>query len=234
MRSWLLKPSLENRVFLACALILSGLMSLLAGCGAKPSAAAQNLPADKAASSPAASAPHGTEVATLACGCFWCSEAIFQELKGVNKVEPGYAGGHTTNPTYEDVCTGMTGHAESVQVVFDPKVLSYHDLLVIFFTTHDPTTLDRQGPDVGTQYRSAIFYHSSQQKATAKQVIAEMNRKHLWPGPIVTEVVPFTNFYPAEAYHRNYFLQNPTQFYCQAVIAPKVAKFREEFRDRLK
>ncbi len=178
-------------------------------------------------------APAGKEIATLAGGCFWCTEAIFRELKGVEKVEPGYAGGKTPNPSYEQVCTGTTGHAESIQITFDPKVISFHDLLEIFFSTHNPTTLNRQGDDVGTQYRSAIFYHSPHQQETAKQVIREVDAKHIWPAPIVTEVTPFTNFYPAEEYHQDYFERNPRQPYCQFVIAPKVAKFREHWRAKL-
>jgi peptide-methionine (S)-S-oxide reductase len=179
-------------------------------------------------------APHGKEVATLAGGCFWCTEAIFTELKGVDKVEPGYAGGQVANPSYEQVCTGETGHAESIQIVFDPKVISFHDLLVIFFTVHDPTTLNRQGNDSGTQYRSAVFYHSDQQKEIAHKVIQEITAQKLYPNKIVTEVTPFTNFYVAEDYHKNYFARHPGQGYCQVVIAPKVVKFREHFRDRLK
>jgi peptide-methionine (S)-S-oxide reductase len=182
----------------------------------------------------ASTTPHGKEVATLAGGCFWCTEAIFTELKGVEKVEPGYAGGHTANPTYEEVCAGDTGHAESIQITFDPKVISFHDLLVVFFTTHDPTTLNRQGHDVGTQYRSAVFYHGDHQKEIAHQVIHEIAAKHLYANKIVTEVTPFTNFYAAEDYHKNYFERNPNQGYCQVVIAPKVVKFREHFRDKLK
>ena len=179
-------------------------------------------------------APAGKEIATLAGGCFWCTEAIFTELKGVDKVEPGYAGGQVEKPSYEQVCTGTTGHAETIQVTFDPKVVSYHDLLAIFFSTHDPTTLNRQGADVGTQYRSAVFYHSPAQKATAEKVIQEIEKQHLWPNPIVTEVTPFTNFYAAEEYHRDYFARNPGQGYCRVVIAPKVAKFREHYREKLK
>jgi peptide-methionine (S)-S-oxide reductase len=179
-------------------------------------------------------APHGKEIATLAGGCFWCTEAIFTELKGVDKVEPGYAGGTLANPSYEDVCTGTTGHAESIQITFDPKVISFHDLLVVFLTTHDPTTLNRQGNDRGTQYRSAIFYHSEQQKEVAHRAIQEINAQKLYANKIVTEVTPFTNFYVAEDYHKNYFARNPDQGYCQIVIAPKVIKFREHFRDKLK
>jgi peptide-methionine (S)-S-oxide reductase len=174
------------------------------------------------------------EVATLAGGCFWCLEAVFDELKGVESVESGYAGGSVPNPTYEQVCTGNTGHAEAVQVTFDPRVISYHDLLTVFFAIHDPTTLNRQGADVGTQYRSAIFYRSEQQEAVARQVIQEIGAAHLWDAPIVTEVKPFGEFYMAEDYHQEYFAHNSFQPYCRVVIAPKVAKFRKQFVDRLK
>jgi len=174
------------------------------------------------------------EVATLAGGCFWCLEAAFQDLKGVESVQSGYAGGRVANPSYEDVCTGTTGHAEVVQITFDPQVVSFEDLLHVFFTIHDPTTLNRQGADVGTQYRSAIFYHSPEQKATAERVIAELQAQKLWDEPVVTEIKPLTAFYPAEEYHRDYFRRNPTQGYCRAVIAPKVAKVRKLYFDRLK
>ncbi len=180
--------------------------------------------------------PTNTEkmVATLGGGCFWCLEAVFENLKGVEKVESGYAGGRTDQPTYRQVCGGDTGHAEVVQVTFDPAVLSFRDLLDVFFATHDPTTLNRQGPDFGTQYRSAIFYHSPEQEQTARQRIAELNAAHIWDAPIVTEVVPFEKFYRAEDYHQSYYRTNPGQGYCQAVVAPKVAKFRKRFTDRLK
>lgn len=178
--------------------------------------------------------PHGREIATIAGGCFWCTEAIFRELKGVDKVVSGYAGGHTAKPSYEEVCTGETGHAETIQITFDPKAISYHDLLSIFFTVHNPTTLNQQGADHGTQYRSAIFTHGEAQKETAKQVIKEITAKHIWSDPIVTEVTPFTNFYPAEDYHQDYFEHNPNQGYCQIVIAPKVAKFRQHYLSLLK
>jgi peptide-methionine (S)-S-oxide reductase len=173
------------------------------------------------------------EIATLGGGCFWCIDTIFRELEGVEKVESGYAGGRTSNPTYRDVCSGMTGHAEVVQVTFDPSVLSFRDLLGVFFTVHDPTTPDRQGADVGTQYRSIILYHSDEQRETAKQVIDELDRNKLWDDPIVTQVVPFTTFYTAEKYHQDYYSQNQNQPYCQIVIAPKVAKFRKSQMDRL-
>lgn len=167
-----------------------------------------------------------TELATLGGGCFWCLEAVFQNLKGVMKVESGYAGGPAPNPTYEQVCSGRTGHAEVVQVTFDPAVISYYDLLEVFFAIHDPTTLNRQGGDMGTQYRSAIFSHTPDQQVTAEKVIKDLEAAQLWNGTIVTEVTPLKEFYRAEAYHQNYYRSNPMQPYCLAVIAPKVAKFR--------
>jgi peptide-methionine (S)-S-oxide reductase len=175
-----------------------------------------------------------TEVATLAGGCFWCLEAAFQDLKGVEKVQSGYSGGQVANPSYEQVCTGTTGHAEVVQITFDPQAVSYRDLLHVFFTIHDPTTLDRQGGDVGTQYRSAIFYHTPEQKAEAERVIGELQAERVWDDPVVTELIPFQQFYPAEDYHRDYFRRNPNQSYCRAVIAPKVAKVRKLYLDKLK
>lgn len=174
------------------------------------------------------------QVATLGGGCFWCLEAVFLDIRGMNRVESGYAGGAGPNPTYEQVCTGTTGHAEVVQVEFDPQVITFRDLLEIFFEIHDPTTLNRQGADVGTQYRSAIFYHTPEQRAAAEKVIAELNAAGLWPAPIVTEVAPFTAFYPAETYHQEYYRRNPTQPYCRAIIAPKVDKFRKRYPTRLK
>ena len=174
------------------------------------------------------------EVATLAGGCFWCLEAVYADLDGVVRVESGYAGGTVPNPSYQQVCTGTTGHAEVVQVTFDPRALSYRDLLQVFFDIHDPTTLNRQGNDIGTQYRSAIYYHSPQQKAIAEQTIRELTEARGWPNPIVTEVKPFSAFYKAEPYHQEYFAHNPFQPYCQAVVGPKVAKFRKHYRERLK
>ena len=174
------------------------------------------------------------ELATLGGGCFWCTEALFDELRGVEKVESGYSGGTVRDPSYEDVCTGTTGHAESIQITFDPKLITYKDILQIFFTTHDPTTLNRQGADVGTQYRSVIFYHNPEQEAIAKEVIKETNAAKIWKKPVVTEVVPFKAFYKAEDYHQEYFKNNARQPYCQVVIAPKVAKLREHYRERLK
>jgi len=174
------------------------------------------------------------EVATLGGGCFWCLEAVYDELKGVTDVVSGYSGGHVPNPTYEQVCGKHTGHAEVVQVTFDPEVISFRDILKVFFTIHDPTTLNRQGNDAGPQYRSAIFYNSPEQKTAAEEVIAELNREGLWPRPIVTEVTALEAFYPAEDYHQEYFARNPYQGYCQAIIAPKVAKFRKMYVERLK
>lgn len=174
------------------------------------------------------------ETATLAGGCFWCLEAVFDELKGVKSVESGYAGGHVQNPSYRAVCNGDTGHAEVVQVTFDPKVLLYRDLLNVFFAMHDPTTLNRQGADVGAQYRSAIFHHSPEQKQTAETLIKELNEQKVWDHPIVTEVSSLSNFSIAEDYHQEYFARNPYQPYCQAVVAPKVTKFRKHFLDMLK
>jgi peptide-methionine (S)-S-oxide reductase len=175
-----------------------------------------------------------TEVATLGGGCFWCLEAVYEELRGVEKVESGYTGGAVPNPTYRQVCTGTTGHAEVVQVTFDPEVVSFREILEIFFTIHDPTTLNRQGADVGTQYRSAIFYHDEEQKRVAEEVVAELEEAHLWNDPIVTEVKPFDTFYVAEDYHQGYYRNNEYQPYCQVVIAPKVAKFRKRYLERLK
>ena len=173
-------------------------------------------------------------LATLAGGCFWCLEAVYNQLRGVQSVESGYAGGHIPNPNYQQVCTGSTGHAEVVQIRFDPGVITFRDLLEIFFTIHDPTTLNRQGADVGTQYRSAIFYHTPEQRAEAEQIINEMNAEKVWDAPIVTEVVPLEKFYKAEDYHQEYYQNNASQPYCQVVIAPKVAKFRQKYLEKLK
>jgi len=174
------------------------------------------------------------EVATLGGGCFWCLEAVFEHLRGVERVVSGYCGGSVAHPTYRQVCGGDTGHAEVVQVTFDPATVSYREVLEVFFAIHDPTTLNRQGADVGTQYRSAIFYHSPQQKQVAEGLIAELNAAKIWDRPIVTEVVPFQTFWPAEDYHQGYFRDNPGQPYCQAVVAPKVAKFRKQFLAKLR
>jgi peptide-methionine (S)-S-oxide reductase len=180
--------------------------------------------------SPTAAPPR--ETATLAGGCFWCTEAVLSELRGIVSVMPGYCGGTRENPTYEEVCTGRTGHAEAVDVVFDPSVVPYRDLLEIFFATHDPTTRNRQGADVGTQYRSAIFTRSENQRTTAQESVKAAEQ--IWGRPIVTEIVPLVKFYPAEEYHRDYFRRNPGAGYCQVVIAPKVAKVRKEYLDRLR
>ena len=175
-----------------------------------------------------------SELATFGSGCFWCSEAVFSELQGVLKVEPGYSGGRTTGPTYEEVCTDSTGHAEVAQVTFDPAVISYRELLEVLFSTHDPTTLNRQGADVGSQYRSVIFYGDESQKAEALEMIKELNDEKVFRNPIVTEVAPLKAFYPAEDYHRDYYRRNGAQPYCQAVIAPKLAKFRSHWKAKLK
>jgi peptide-methionine (S)-S-oxide reductase len=174
------------------------------------------------------------EVATLGGGCFWCLEAVYDGLRGVISVESGYMGGKTANPTYEEVCSGRTGHAEVVQVTFDPAAVSFREILEVFFVVHDPTTLNRQGNDVGTQYRSVIFYHTPAQKNAAEEAIARLEAARLWNAPVVTELVPAAAFYAAEPYHQQYFARNPYQSYCQAVVAPKVAKFRKHFLDRLK
>ncbi len=174
------------------------------------------------------------EVATLAGGCFWCLEAVYLELNGVSRVVSGYAGGHVPNPTYEQVCGKKTGHAEVVQITYDPETVSFRELLQVFFTIHDPTTVNRQGNDVGPQYRSAIFYHDESQREIAETVIREINAEGIWSGPIVTELTPIEQFYPAEDYHQNYYARNPYQGYCRVVIEPKVAKFRRKFLDKLK
>jgi len=175
-----------------------------------------------------------TPIATLGGGCFWCLEAVFDQLKGVEHVESGYSGGTVPNPTYEQVCTGTTGHAEAVQIAFDPQQISYREILEVLFDIHDPTTLNRQGADVGTQYRSVIFHHDVEQKATAEQVIRELGQAGVWKAPIVTQVVPFEAFYEAEDYHQEYFARNGRQPYCRAVVAPKVAKFQKLYLTRLK
>ncbi len=175
----------------------------------------------------------GKELATLGGGCFWCLEAVYKELRGVERVVSGYAGGAVADPSYEEVCSGSTGHAEVVQITYDPRAVSFRELLEVFFTIHDPTTLNRQGADVGTQYRSAVFYHSPEQREEAERVVAELTAEGVWPSPIVTEVVPLEKFYPAEDYHQDYFARNPFQGYCRMVVAPKVAKFRKQFIGRL-
>ena len=172
--------------------------------------------------------------ATFGGGCFWCTEAVFEQLDGVLKVVSGYCGGGTENPTYEQVCEGLTGHAEVVLLEFDPAVISYRRLLEVFFVIHDPTTIDRQGNDIGSQYRSVIFFHSDEQKIEATAFLAELSDRRLWPGNIVTEICSAPIFYPAEAYHQGYFRRNPTQGYCAVVVGPKLTKFRRQFQDRLK
>ncbi len=174
------------------------------------------------------------ELATLGGGCFWCTEAVFQMIRGVEKVEPGYAGGTTVNPTYEEVSTGTTGHAEVAQITFDPEVISFREILEIFFGTHDPTQLNRQGADIGTQYRSLILYHNEEQKAVAEQLIRELENEKVYDRPIVTKVEPLKTFYPAEEYHKDYFKKHPKQPYCQAVIAPKIAKLQKTYLTKLK
>ena len=174
------------------------------------------------------------EVATLAAGCFWCTEAAFNIIKGVDRIEPGYTGGTIINPTYEEVSTGTTGHAEAAQIYFDPKVITYKEIVEVFFTMHDPTSLNRQGADIGTQYRSAIFYHNQQQKETAQKLIAELAQEGIWDKPIVTEIVPLKTFYSAETYHKDYYKKHPKEPYCQAVIAPKIAKLQQRFIDKIK
>ncbi len=176
----------------------------------------------------------GLEMATIGGGCFWCTEAVFSELKGVEKVESGYSGGARANPSYEDVCTGHTGHAETIQITYNPGVISYRDILHIFFTTHDPTTLNQQGADFGTQYRSVIFYHNDEERRIADDVIKEINGQKVWKKPIVTELTPFKAFYRAEDYHQRYFEKNPDAPYCQVVIEPKIAKLRQHNWEKLK
>lgn len=175
-----------------------------------------------------------TELATFGAGCFWCTEAIFQNLKGVTKVVSGYMGGHESNPTYEQVCEGTTGHAEVIQVEFDPEVISYEELLLVFFKTHNPTTPNRQGNDIGTQYRSAIFYHSPEQKEKAQQMIDTLEKSLVFENSIITEITPVSEFYNAEDYHQNYFNQNSSKSYCAFVIQPKLNKFEQEFKEKMK
>jgi len=180
------------------------------------------------------SSEQNREVATLGGGCFWCLEAVFDDLRGVESVESGYAGGDAVDPSYQEVCAGTTGHAEVVRVTFDPREVSFREILEVFFTIHDPTTLNRQGADVGTQYRSAVFYHTPEQKEAAERTIAELDAAGIWDAPIVTQVAPLEKFYEAEDYHQEYFRKNPAQGYCRMVVAPKVAKFRTHFLEKLK
>ncbi len=178
--------------------------------------------------------PKRKELATIGGGCFWCIEVIFNQLRGVEKVESGYSGGTVANPTYEQVCTGTTGHAEVIQITFNPKIISFKDILEIFFTIHEPTTVNRQGDDVGSQYRSIIFYHNNSQKVIAEQIIKEIDAKKIWNTPIVTQVEPFRIFYKAEDYHQMYYTNNPNQPYCRVIISPKVTKFKKRYREKLK
>ena len=224
MSSWIPLAS-RRRVLAVCALIPT-LLVIAAG-ASRPAAAT----APKGRN---AMTEHRSETATLAGGCFWCLEAVFEQLKGVERVVSGYSGGSVPDPAYEQVSTGTTGHAECLQVTFDPAALPYRDLLRIFFAFHDPTTMNRQGPDVGTQYRSAIFWHDPVQQAAARQVIAELTKDGVFEAPIVTEVAPLTVFTPAESYHQGYYDQNRSQPYCRVVIAPKLAKLRKLYADRLK
>ncbi|HSQ56004.1 MAG TPA: peptide-methionine (S)-S-oxide reductase MsrA [Gemmata sp.] len=186
---------------------------------------------EEVAATPAAK---GEDLATFGSGCFWCTEAVFLQLKGVKKVVSGYSGGTTPNPTYRDVCTGTTGHAEVVQVTFDPSIISYPELLEVFWRSHDPTTLNRQGNDVGTQYRSSIFYHSEDQKKLAERYKEKIDAAHVFTAPLVTEIKPFTAFYPAEGYHQDYYSTNSGQPYCRVIIAPKIEKLRKVFHEKLK
>jgi peptide-methionine (S)-S-oxide reductase len=208
-------PPIRRRAALLAALLIAGVVAM-----PLPVAAAE--------------APAELAKATFAGGCFWCTEAVYSQIKGVESVVSGYTAGQVPNPTYEQVCSGLTGHAEAVEIAYDPQQVSLEKLLEIFFSTHDPTTLNRQGADVGTQYRSAIFFHDEAQKQTALEVIAKINAAKVFPGPIVTEVTPATVFYPAEKYHQDYFATNPRQPYCQSVVSPKVLKVRKVFKDLLK
>jgi peptide-methionine (S)-S-oxide reductase len=211
-------------------LALSIYLLIAGGCGNKETNAQSEIKKDKGEIMDTT----GMQVATFGSGCFWCTEAIFERLNGVVKVESGYAGGTVENPTYEEVCTGKTGHAEVTQITYDPKIITYDELLEVFWKTHDPTTLNRQGNDVGTQYRSVIFYHNEEQKELAENYKKELDKSGAWDNPIVTEISPVTNFYPAEGYHQDYYENNPNKGYCAFVIAPKVEKFEKVFKDKLK
>jgi methionine-S-sulfoxide reductase len=197
----------------------------------EPESAHDRMPSPDQPSGPV---PSGLQKATFGNGCFWCTEAVFQQLKGVETVVPGYSGGTVKNPTYEQVCTGKTGHAEAVQITYDPKVVSFADLLEVFWRTHDPTTLNRQGYDKGTQYRSAVFYHNEEQKKLAEEYKQKLDKSGAFDAPIVTEITAFSEFFPAEKYHQNYFVDNPREGYCVAVIGPKLEKFKRVFKDKLK
>lgn len=215
-------------------LFLSLLFSVLGSLSCtSPAGAGEKVSTDSIPKTPV-SVEANKEVITLGAGCFWCVETIFQNLKGVEKVVSGYSGGHVKNPSYKEVCNGTTGHAEVAQITFDPAVVSLEEVLEVFFLTHDPTTLNRQGNDVGTQYRSAIFYHTEGQRKTAEEIIKKLNAAKAWENPIVTEVSKFTNFYPAEDYHQNYFNLNSEQPYCQYVIRPKLDKFKKVFKEKVK
>ncbi len=221
------------RVVLLLGIVVAAWSFLLGGPGKGIGTLLGGSAADARPAAPLA-VPAGRQVATFAGGCFWSMNAMFSEIKGVDKVEAGYAGGHTAHPTYEQVCSETTGHAETIQVVFDPKVISYSDLLGVFFHVHDPTTQDRQGEDVGASYRSVIFYNSAAQKAQAEKAIQAVQAAHLYSDPIVTQVVPLAAFFPAEEYHQDYYVHNPHTPYCQFVVAPKVAKLRAHYKALLK
>jgi peptide-methionine (S)-S-oxide reductase len=223
-----------------CRLVPVVFLLLAVGCqeATVPTFESKSMAAEPRTDSPKVSTPASSNdklaTATFGEGCFWCSEAVFQNLKGVKSVASGYSGGAVENPTYEDVCTGRTGHAEVIQVTYDPAIISFEDLLKVFWQTHDPTTLNRQGHDSGTQYRSAIFYHNDEQRQIAEKYKQQLDASKTFASPIVTEITPFKNFFPAEKYHQNYFNLNPTQQYCQFVIRPKVEKFNKEFKAMLK
>jgi peptide-methionine (S)-S-oxide reductase len=214
------------------SLALMLLSALAIACGAGQHETTKAASAMQTVPNPSPAPSGQTEIATLGGGCFWCVEAVYQELQGVLKVESGYSGGHIDNPTYREVCSGLTGHAEVIQVTFDPAQVSFQDVLRVFFTVHDPTTLNRQGNDTGTQYRSVIYYHSEAQQKAAEEMVKEA--QSAWDNPIVTEIAAFEKFYKAEDYHQNYYKDNPNQGYCSFIITPKVKKFREKFKDKLK
>jgi peptide-methionine (S)-S-oxide reductase len=222
---------MKIRHFLTTAFLISLLM-LISGCSFSTSKQQNEVKSNNQIYKDSVMSAN-TDTAIFAAGCFWCTEAIFEELKGVQSVESGYSGGTAADPSYELVCTGTTGHAESTRIIYDPSVISYEDLLKVFFTVHDPTTLNRQGADAGTQYRSAIFYLNDKQKETAEKIKKDF-APTIWDDPIVTEIAAYKNFYKAEDYHQGYYDQNPNQGYCRIVISPKVKKFREEFKDKLK
>ena len=211
-------------------LLIFGLLLVFSGCVEKQT----NAQSEKSNEKDNQMSETGLEKATFGSGCFWCTEAIFENLNGVHSVVAGYAGGHLSNPSYQEVCTGTTGHAEVTQITYDPSVISYDELLEVFWKTHDPTTLNRQGNDVGTQYRSVIFYNNDKEKEIAEKYKSELDKSGAWENPIITEIVPLTNFYPAENYHQDYYINNPNQAYCAFVIAPKLEKFEKVFKDKLK